>query len=355
MRRLLATRVPSASSAAQIVLLIVLLLVVPLAIRAANAWHHDAPETPSYLPALEGPRARDQFDPTPVGDLARMNPAYVIIGDSMAGTRIDPRRLAELSGRSIAPLLHPGSGPAWWYLVLKNWVIASHVQPRCVFIFFRDTNLTNVMFRLDEQFRWMVDFAAHEREDELNAVIASRTQGPWFRISGTLESLYGAGRARRWMEPALTQAVGRTLIPSRRQHAAFLSSMNARFSLDHLRPMEAADIQLAEEQDADFGRYVNRSVLPLMLRDAKAAGLTLCFVRVQRRPEGARPPYQSRALRRYIADLRAYIESHGGILHDDTGDTALTLDMYADGDHLASGARRLYTEIFFERLKPLFK
>jgi hypothetical protein len=341
--------------AAPIGFLVALLLLVPFIIRAANRWHREIQETPSYLPALEGPRVRDTFNATPIGDLARMNPGYVIIGDSMAGTRIDPRRLTELAGRSIAPLLHPGAGPAWWYLVLKNWVIASRVQPRCVFIFFRDTNLTNVMFRLDEQYRWMIDFVAQDREDELNAVIASRTEGRWFRLAGAVEDLYGARPARRWMEPALTRSVGRTLIPSRRQHTAFMASMNARFSLDHLRPMEAADIQSAEERDADFGRYVGRSVLPLMLRDAKAAGLTLCFVRVQRRPEGGRPPYQSRALRRYVADLRAYIESHGAILHDDTGDSALTLDMYADGDHLAGTARRLYTEIFFERLKPLFK
>jgi hypothetical protein len=344
-----------ARATAQIGFLLVLLLLVPLVIRAANAWHHDVAAAPSYLPALEGPRVRDAFDPQPIGDLARMNPGYVIIGDSMAGTRIDPRRLTELAGRPIAPLLHPGAGPAWWYLVLENLVIASHIHPRCVFIFFRDTNLTDVMFRLDEQYRWMIDFVAREREDELNAAIASRTEGPWFRIEETIERAYGADRARRWMEPALTAWVGHTLIESRRQRSAFMTGMNARFGLDHLRPMEAADIQSAEDHDADFGRYVNASVLPLMLRDAKAAGLTLCFVRVQRRPEGGRPPYQSRALRRYVADLRAYIESHGGLLHDDTGDTALTLDMYGDGDHLAAGARRLYTEIFFERLRPLFK
>jgi hypothetical protein len=157
------------------------------------------------------------------------------------------------------------------------------------------------------------------------------------------------------MEPALAGWVGRLLIPSRRRHTEFLERMNARFGLDHLRPIEAADIQSGEDRDADFGRFVERSVLPLMLREARAAGLTLCFVRVQRRPVGGRPPYQSRALRRYMRDLRAYIESNGGLLHDDTGDSALTLDMYEDGDHIAPGARRLYTEIFFERLRPLFE
>lgn len=340
----------------ELVALIALTLAVPFAIRLANArLGQRASIEPSYLPALEGPRVRDAFNPQPIADLARMNPGYVVIGDSMAGTRIDPKRLTELAGRPIAPLLHAGAGSAWWYLVLKNWVIASGIHPRCVFVFFRDTNLTNVLFRLDEQYRWMIDFVAREREDGLNAVIASRTGGPWSRAGTTIERAYGADRARDWVEPALTTWVGRTLIPSRRRHAEFLDGMNGRFGLDHLRPMEAADIQEAEDSEADFPRYVNRSLLPLMLRDAKAAGITVCFVRVQRRPAGGRPPYQSRALRRYVGDLRRYIEANGAFLHDDTGDSALTLDMYEDGDHIASGARRLYTEIFFERLRPFFK
>ncbi len=339
-----------------LVALVASTLAMPFVLRAANARRASAVTlAPSYLPALEGPRAREAFNPQPIGELARMNPGYVVIGDSMAGTRIDPRRLTELAGRPIAPLLHAGAGSAWWYLVLKNWVIASKVHPRCVFVFFRDTNLTNVLFRLDEQYRWMIDFVAEDREDELNAVIAARTSGPLVQMGKRVERAYGADRARDWVEPALTTWVGRTLIPSRRRHAEFLAAMNARFGLDHLRPMDAADIQMAEDSEADFGRYVDRSLLPLMLRDAKAAGLTLCFVRVQRRPVDGRPPYQSGALRRYMADLREYIEENGGMLRDDTGDSALTLDMYEDGDHIASSARRLYTEIFFERLRPIFR
>ena len=330
---------------------LLLTLLLPLGIRSATARHGAATDPPSYLSALEGPRTREPFNPAPVGDLARLNPGFVIIGDSMAGTRIDVPRLTQLSGRTIAPLLSAGSGPAYWYLVLKNWVIASRIRPRCVFIFFRDTNLTNVLFRLDDRYRWMIDFVAGASEAELNAVIAVRTGGPWGRVSDDVERAYGADRARRWLEPALTTWVGRTLIPSRRRHAEFLASMNARFGLDHLRPVEAADIQSGDDREADFGRYVDRSVLPLMLRDARSAGLTLCFVRVQRRPLDGRPPYQSPALRAYVDDLRRYIESNGAVWRDDTGDTALTLDMYEDGDHLAAGSRRLYTEILFERLR----
>src|SRR5262245_2908766 len=108
------------------------------------------------------------------------------------------------------------------------------------------------------------------------------------------------------MEPAFVAWPARLLEPSRRHREEFLAAMNARFSLDHLRPTEVADVQTSDDAGADFARYVDRSVLPLMLRDAKAAGLTLCLVRVQRRPDGGNPPAQSPAMRRYIGDLRGY-------------------------------------------------
>jgi hypothetical protein len=155
--------------------LIFITLVVPAVIPMANNARHHGPALPAtYLPALEGPRERGAFDQDRIPDLRRLQPGYVVIGDSMAGTRVDERRLGELSGRPVAPLLQAGSGPAFWYLVLKNWVIASGIEPRLVLIFFRDANLTDVMFRLDEQFRWALDLAALEREDELDAVVARR-------------------------------------------------------------------------------------------------------------------------------------------------------------------------------------
>jgi len=84
----------------------------------------------------------------------------------------------------------------------------------------------------------------------------------------------------------------------------FINGMNARFDLDHQRKSDTADVQISDEEGADVPRFVDRSVLPLMLREARAAGLTLCFVRVQRRPIGGRPPAQSPAMRRYIHEPR---------------------------------------------------
>jgi hypothetical protein len=341
--------VREASARLPLLLALAGLLIVPLGLRAANRLHPAPNLQPSYLPALSGPRERAPFDAERVDALVRMNPGLVVIGDSMAGSRIDPALLDRLTGARTAPILYAGSGPAWWYLALKNWVIASGIRPRAVIVFFRDTNLTNVLFRIDAT--WSLDTAALEREDDLNAAVARRRGSPFYRVRDAFERLYQAEQSRRWIEPAVNEWPARTLVPYRRQRAAFLEQLNERFGLAHLRPMDAADMQATEDRDADFDAFVDKSGLPLMLRDARRAGLTLVLVRVQRRPAGGQPPHQSPALQRYVAKLRIYIESNGGVFMDDTGDPAQTLDLYEDGDHLSREGRRRYTEAFATRLR----
>jgi hypothetical protein len=328
------------------------LLLVPLGLRAANRLHPAPVLHQSYLPALEGPRERKPFDAGRVPALAGMQPTWVVIGDSMAGSRIDPALLARLTGGVTAPLLYAGSGPAWWYLVLKNWVIPSGIRPKAVLVFFRDTNLTNVMFRIDAT--WSLDTAALDREEDLNLAVARRRGSVFYQVRDAFDRLYQAEQGRRWVEPIMNEWPARMLIPYRKPRAAFMEQLNERFGLAHLRPMDAADMQATEDRDADFAAFVDKSALPLMLRDAKAAGLTLVLVRVQRRPVDGHPPQESPALRRYVARLNTYVEAHGGVFMDDTGDPAETLDLYEDGDHLSREGRRRYTEMFAERLRRRF-
>lgn len=339
-------------SLAQLGAVLALLLVVPPGIHGLNSWAGRDAAPATYLPALEGPRERGPFEAGPIGQLAGMEPGFIVIGDSMAGTRVDPSRLEQLSGEPVAPLLQAGSGPVYWYLALKNWVIPSGAKPKAVLIFFRDTNLTDVMFRLDDAFRWNVDRVAGAREEEVNALVGQRVGALQYRLRGGADRLSGAHEARRWMPAGLEDRLARALVPSRRERVVFLGEMNRRFQLEQMRPFEAADVAQAVDREADFDAYIDRSVLPLMLRDAQRAGLTLGFVRVQRRPVGNRPPEQSEALRRYIARLREYIEARGAIFHDDTGDPMFGLEMYADGDHVRASWRTRYTEILYGHLAP---
>ena len=328
------------------------LLILPLGLRAANHLHPPANLQPSYLPALEGPRPRAPFNPEPIDDLRLLNPSWIVIGDSMAGSRFDPPLFRRLTSQQVAPLLYAGSGPSWWYLALKNWVVPSGVHPRAVFVFFRDTNLTDVMFRIDAW--WALDTVALAREDDLNAAVARRRGTALYRAREAVDAFYEAPQARKWLEPLVEQWPAQAMFAYRRPRLRFLQQLNARLSLDHLRPMDAADMRETEDRDTDFDGFVDKSALPLMLRDARRAGLCLCLVRVQRRPEGGRPPYQSPGLQRYIGQLRTYIEQRGGVFMDDTGDPAQDLSWYGDGDHLSDEGRLRYTERFVARLKRQF-
>ena len=123
----------------------------------------DAPAPPTYLPALEG--AARAWRVRRGAHCGTDTPPAGVRRDRRLHGRHANRRSAPwcLAGRPSALLLQPGSGSAFWYLALKNWVIASGIHPHVVFVFFRDTNLTDVLFRLDEQFRWSLDRVAHDQ------------------------------------------------------------------------------------------------------------------------------------------------------------------------------------------------
>ncbi len=346
----------TASRAGRIVVvaaaLLALVLVVPFGWRVAlAAWGPGAEDRqPSYLPTLERSRAREPFEAVVVDDLARLDPGIVVIGDSMAG-RIDPDRLAALSHRAVGPILHNATGSAYWYLALKNFVVASGVRPDWVLVFFRDTNLTDVTFRLDGPYRSALDQAAHDREDELDAVVSRRRRGNWHAVHDAANRIYDVARAREWVEPALSRWPARLVAGD--DAGRLLERVNDAFALERLRPMAQADLAAADLQQADVDRFVEASVLPLMLDLARAHDLRLVFVRVLRRPEHGQPPAEAPQMRQYVTQLRAYIEARGGFLLDDRDVPALAQLPYADGDHVARDARGPYTDLLWERLQDL--
>jgi hypothetical protein len=329
------------------------MLAVPLGWRVAlRTW--GPPEQAaqaSYLPAIEAARPREAFVADPIDGLRGMAPGSVIIGDSMAG-RLDFDRLTSLSQAPVAPILQNASGSAYWYLVLKNYVIASGITPRWVIVFFRDTNLTDVTFRLDGPYRPQLDRVALANEPELNAAVAARTAERWSGVHRAIDDAYAVPRTREWIEPRLIAWPARVVAGTTRQ-AALLARVNDGFALDRLRPIAQADLAAADAREADFAGHVGASVLPLMIDAARAHGLHLLFVRVLRRPVDGEPPAESAALQRYVADLRAYIAAHGAAYLDDRDDPALARLPYGDGDHVAAEARIPYTERFWVRLQGL--
>ena len=345
---------PPATSRLPLVVLLLALPIVPLSLRAVNAVTDVAGRNRSYLPSIENRPSRRSFDRGPIDTLRHGNPEWVFIGDSMLGTRINPQLLGEISGRgdrNVMFLLQAASGPAWWYLSFKNHLVASGVKPRVTFFFFRDVNLTDTMFRLRGHLGEALDQVALDREPELDAIAAARERGLWWRLDTAFDGLYEVNATYTWLHPTIRRwyALWKYPDPAARLH--FENVIEEDFNSNFRRDL-AADIGSVED-GADFNRDLPTSVLPLIMSLSKAHDLPVCFVRVQRRPVGNRPPPQSPALERYIADFKAWAASEGAYFHDETGDPELTLDLYEDGDHVADRLR--YTRIFRQRLDALLR
>jgi hypothetical protein len=349
-----------ASTARALALIAVLsaTLVVPLGLRVLHRFSPSPDAPPSYLPALEAAHVRDvPFDTNVVTDLRSMQPEFVLIGDSMVGSRIDATQLTVLLDyRPVAPIYYAATGSAFWYLALKNWIVGSQIHPKLVVFFFRDENLTDPMFRVTGIYRPNLDRVARDREPALNEILAMHTQGSWYRLHAALDRVYQQDAVRAWLEPRLV-ALPVSLVARPKSRPRLLERINAEvFGLQALRQMAPADMAQGDEDGAyDFARNQPRSVLPEMFKVANRAGLKLAFVRVQRRPEGNRPPVQSPALQKYVRDLRAYLEAHGALFADDWGDPDQPLSIYADGDHISRDARAQYTEQFLRKHPAFFR
>lgn len=325
-------------------------LIVPLGLRVINDALPGADIRDSYLPTVEEPRQREPFDQAAADAVREVQPQFVVIGDSMAGIRIDPLQLTRQSQRRVVGLFHPGSPVAYWYLVFKNLVAENGLkETRGAIFFFRDDQLTTQV----QVTPGVLDRVARDREPELDRVLAANRLGAFSDVHRAARGVYQYDRTRLWAEPQLVKAPAEWVSD---QPAALLNSINADlFALDRLRPFAATDLAQGTGAALDFAANVDRSLLPEILRLADASGIKLAFIRAQRRPTAQGPPPQSEALKRYVADLEAWLESRGVYFYDDWGDPDTPLSMYADGDHLNSTGKVRYTERFAEKHARFFE
>ena len=204
-------------------------------------------------------------------------------------------------------VMQPGTGSAYWYLALKNAVLDSGVKPKVVFIFFRDFLLTDVLFRVDDQFRWTVDTLAGPVEPELDRAIARRLDGSWQAVPRMLDAAYAfrpVRAARRHARAAAARPGGGRPRSRGRAAAAPERLVRAR----QAPPDDCGGYRLGG------GRARRLRAHAASLRPAghhRASVVRTACVSASSACSAARaltvPPVQSPVLRRYISDLRRYV------------------------------------------------
>ena len=301
--------------------------------------------------------ARRDFDPKPIAHLRKKQPEIVLIGDSVLGGSIEPALFARETGvRDVEMLWNGGAASAAWYLLLKNYVVPSGIHPQLVCIFFRERMLTDATFRTTPTYRRFLESLRHKKEPVYQAV-----------LHGDEEDQTPLGRMIDWLDPLKTRrhvqqekisrlafrvaAGGVRIGPLRRR-------VNETFDVAKLRDEimnESAEV--TGETPEEFTADPKRNFLPHIIETAKQAGLPLCFVREKRYPlpDGTTP--QSEDIRRYMADLRRWVESRGCSFVDLTNNRKPDQSMYTKpgDDHIRKGAKEEVTKIYAEKLRPLLR
>jgi hypothetical protein len=298
-----------------------------------------------------------EFDARPLAELRARKPRYVLLGNSMLYTRIDPKLLEREIGQPVGFLARKGSASAVWYLMLKNYVADADLGACNVAIFFRETALTQPNLRL-----WRRStLATLSREDDptLEAVLADR---------GTSWQERTRRAALAWADPIVWRASFRNAVNHlalrRRPGIAGVDTtvheirrINELFALDDLRDDDGDEISGSGDPALfDFDARVEYSLLPHMLALANREGFKLWFIHVKRRPRGhGRPRVATPALEDYLQSLRAYVEGRNAGFIDLRETPHVTLAMYGRRDHIARKHRAAYTRMFPELAAAMFR
>jgi hypothetical protein len=340
-----------------------------------NPWHPDY----SGLDIIEGGASKDFDAGMERKNLRKSKARWVLIGNSMLNTRIDNDELTAISGVKARKVSRGGSQSGLWLLFLKSVILQSGNNPALLTIFFRETDLTWPELRVDGLNKSIVDQLEAEKHPEWQQVLMrpkSAGSGVIAKLETTLEDLFPyqhlRTNARRNIQNRSFRAtrVGTEVNGSIRR-----IELNERFDLNNLRhdlggdrATSAGGTAQSEEstgQVVDPGFYEDgptvfepspdASFLPHLISLCKEHHIKLHFHRIKRRPfeDGTRP--DSDALAAYISALSQYLQKEGCLFTDESEDLSLTLDMYADGDHISADPviQKKYLQNFWARVRPI--
>jgi hypothetical protein len=301
--------------------------------------------------------ARRAFDPKPIAHLRKKQPEVVLIGDSVLGGSIDSALFARETGmRNVELLWNGGAASAAWYLLLKNYVVASGIHPRLVCIFFRERMLTDATFRTTPTYRRFLESLRHEKEPVYKTILQAdeAEESPLGRM---IDWLYPLNSRRHVQQEKISRlafrvaAGGVRIGPLRRRVNEIFDPVKLRDEIMN----ESAEV--TGEKPEEFTADPKRNFLPHIVETAKEAGIVLCFVREKRYPlpDGTTP--QTEDIQRYMAALRSWVESHGCAFVDLTNSPKPDQSMYTKpgDDHIRKGAKEKATRIYAEKLRLLLR
>lgn len=287
-----------------------------------------------------------------IKELEEIQPDLIFIGNSMVPSRIDKTHIKKSTGKTGYIIYRGGIMSSVWYLIVKNIVAVSNVKTEAVYIFFRDTYLTEPHYRSTETFKQYIDWYSSENEEVINHILSSE-KSLKYRYKDFLTKTYPLLQFNKVMriEISIFASWMTRSIPLYSFRNFESSYANNLFQINNLRTASADGENMRRSKvELNFDRALNMSFLPYIIDVAKQNNINLVFVRVQRRPRKDAPPLEGPLLKKYISDLEKYLEDQNIGYYDFTGHPEINIDVYGPGDHLNEAGKTIFTNIFIDNI-----
>jgi hypothetical protein len=297
-----------------------------------------------------------KFDASPREKLAQKKPGVVFLGDSMLETRIDEKVLRDVSGIKFEKMPYPGSGSAFWWLIVKNYIAPQPDPPRTIVIFFRNMQLTLADYHAHGRFRPRLEaLMSDDGEPFLETILRSERKQEDETLLSLAQKLYPLQKHQlEWQEKIYTRAL--ILFTASDERYKVRKRVDRLFSTRNLRADAGA---YAEGDDNatglapaghDLRTMLHGSLLPALLDLARQKKIRLVFFRVKRKPrDDGTPRLESSDLQAYIAALEDHLRSAGATFIDETTDPEIGRDFYGGDDHLRKDRMADYTRLFWQK------
>jgi len=276
----------------------------------------------------------------------------VLVGNSVLQRGVDEERLGEQLDSSVLKFYQGGAASAWFYLAIKNSVVSAPARPKLLVVFFRDTVLTQPTYRVEGGYRRRLNRISTFNEPVLNRLAYRRK---WERVFVALRTgvpLYGRrSEVRERIEHGVERFVTVGLLGQDRN--LFSRYADDVFDEDRLdealyeQAVAASEAAAEGPDEFDFHARLEESFLPHIIHEARAAGIKLAFMRMQRAPGAS-----DDKLAGYLASLRVYLREQDVELLDFAQLGRLEEEHFTQSDHLGEEGRKIVTDWLAEALRP---
>ncbi len=337
-----------------IFLIVFLVVFIPLNDSVMQAY-----EVENY--PIERAETFDEYIRTDYRDqIAEEKPRFVVIGDS-AIRELEQETFSQILGDKTLIFSAPGSGSAYWYLFFRNELLASQHQPDMVFFFFRTVTLTTPSYLVSGTYYTKLEEVASSADKDVYALSIGTTKSlllkyfeKYIPMLAYRTEIYEdmINQVRNWL-PGLLLDCDESCVDNGFDQVFDETQINAFLWEELVRNLDSS---LDEQKNYDFEANIDGSLLPLILNDARSAGITPVFVRNKYRSQ-ALGEKDSQELDQYMRELKTYIQQHGGLYIDLGENDDLTADMYRDSIHFtyedAPEASRIIARDIVEQIKFL--